>query len=225
MAAAALSLRSFSTSLQSNRIDQNGFLNGRLPLLYEHRTTVLGKVSFPVGGQNLKLKCSRDKEMDLSTSALVDGVAKCTNEEEIRHANLQVEPSVPTMLMNFSNDFDPCEALSTPLYQTTTFKQPSATEGGAYDYTRSGNPTRDALERLLAKLDKTDRALCFTSGMAALAAVTRLLATGDEIVSGGDMYGGSNRLLSQVVPKSGVVVKLLFHSNYLKFSSIPSHWI
>ncbi|KAG6413682.1 hypothetical protein SASPL_126396 [Salvia splendens] len=118
------------------------------------------------------------------------------------------------MLMNFSNDFDPYEALSTPLYQTATFKQPSATEGGAYDYTRSGNPTRDALERLLAKLDKADRALCFTSGMAALAAVTRLVATGEEIVSGGDMYGGSDRLLSQVVPKSGVVVKHVDTTNF-----------
>lgn len=99
-------------------------------------------------------------------------------EEEIVQTSRQVEPSVSTMLMNFSNDFDPYEALSTPLYQTATFKQvnscynilrsfwkinhikalvcfaidsvfrqPSATDSGAYDYTRSGNPTRDALER------------------------------------------------------------------------------
>ncbi|EPS57982.1 hypothetical protein M569_16835, partial [Genlisea aurea] len=88
------------------------------------------------------------------------------------------EPSVSTLLMNFSSEFDPYGAMSTPLYQTATFKQPSATEFGPYDYTRSGNPTRDVLERLLAKLDKADRALCFTSGMAALSAVTHLLRAG-----------------------------------------------
>ncbi|XP_047969963.1 cystathionine beta-lyase, chloroplastic-like isoform X1 [Salvia hispanica] len=220
MAAATPSLRSFFATLQNNQTDQNGFFNGHLPLFYEHKTAVLRKVNFPVGGQILKLKCSRDKEMDVCTSALVDGVAaECTNDEEILQTSHQVEPSVSTMLMNFSNDFDPYEALSTPLYQTATFKQPSATEGGAYDYTRSGNPTRDALESLLAKLDKADRALCFTSGMAALAAVTRLLGTGDEIVSGDDMYGGSDRLLSRVVPKSGVVVKRIDTTNLEEVAS------
>nr|XP_025679009.1 cystathionine beta-lyase, chloroplastic-like [Arachis hypogaea] len=64
------------------------------------------------------------------------------------------------------------------LYQTTTFKQPNAIENGPYDYTRSGNSTRDALESLLAKLDKADRALCFTSGMAALSAVSHLVQAG-----------------------------------------------
>ncbi|XP_058205278.1 cystathionine beta-lyase, chloroplastic isoform X3 [Rhododendron vialii] len=120
---------------------------------------------------------------------------------------LEKEPSVSTMLLNFENKFDPFDALSTPLYQTATFKQPSATENGPYDYTRSGNPTRDVLESLLAKLDKADRAFCFTSGMAALAAVAHLVGTGEEIVAGDDIYGGSDRLLSQVIPKTGVMVK------------------
>ncbi|KAI8562440.1 hypothetical protein RHMOL_Rhmol03G0037900 [Rhododendron molle] len=87
------------------------------------------------------------------------------------------------------------------------FCMPSATENGPYDYTRSGNPTRDVLESLLAKLDKADRAFCFTSGMAALAAVAHLVGTGEEIVAGDDIYGGSDRLLSQVIPKTGVMVK------------------
>nr|GFB65986.1 cystathionine beta-lyase, chloroplastic [Tanacetum cinerariifolium] len=85
-------------------------------------------------------------------------------------------------------------------------RSPSATENGPYDYTRSGNPTRDTLESLLAKLDKADRAFCFTSGMAALAAVSHLVGTGDEIVAGEDIYGGSDRLLSQVVPRTGAIV-------------------
>ncbi|GAY33031.1 hypothetical protein CUMW_274520 [Citrus unshiu] len=147
--------------------------------------------------KELKLNCSidREKEIDVSTSALVDDVAECLEEE----MSVEEEPGVSTLLMNFSNEFDPYGALSTPLYQTATFKQPSATENGAYDYTRSGNPTRDALESLLAKLDKADQALCFTSGMAALAAVTHLLGTGEEIVAGDDLYGGTDRLLSRKI--------------------------
>ncbi|XP_022153886.1 cystathionine beta-lyase, chloroplastic isoform X1 [Momordica charantia] len=143
-----------------------------------------------------KRKCSMDRETDVSTSAVIDGVEL---EEE--------EPSISTMIMNFETKFDPYHAVSTPLYQTATFKQPSAIENGPYDYTRSGNPTRDALESLLAKLEKADRAFCFTSGMAALAAVAQLVRTGEEIVAGDDLYGGSDRLLSQVIPKRGIVIK------------------
>ncbi|KAF8776030.1 hypothetical protein HU200_003958 [Digitaria exilis] len=88
------------------------------------------------------------------------------------------EPSVATILTSFENSFDMYGALSTPLYQTATFKQPSATDYGTYDYTRSGNPTRDVLQSLMAKLEKADQAFCFTSGMAALAAVTHLIQAG-----------------------------------------------
>lgn len=141
--------------------------------------------------------------MDLRTSALsIDDVGNSLVIEEEKK-----EPSVSTILMNFDTSFDPYGALSTPLYQTATFEQPSATEAGPYDYTRSGNPTRDVLEKLLAKLDKADRAFCFTSGMAALAVVTHLVGAGQEIVAGDDLYGGSDRLLSQVIPGKGIVVK------------------
>ncbi|GJZ06269.1 cystathionine beta-lyase, chloroplastic [Tanacetum coccineum] len=153
-----------------------------------------------------KVSTSREDRMDVKASVAVDGVgvAECFDdvipETEVR------EPSVSTILMNFESKFDPYSSMSTPLYQTATFKQPSATENGPYDYTRSGNPTRDMLESLLAKLDKADRAFCFTSGMAALAAVSHLVGTGDEIVAGEDIYGGSDRLLSQVVPRTGAIV-------------------
>ncbi|KAF5802287.1 putative cystathionine beta-lyase [Helianthus annuus] len=166
--------------------------------------------SLPLG-RKLVLRCTKEDKMDVKTSAVADGIAECLDnsvtETEIR------EPSVSTILMNFENNFDPYNAMSTPLYQTATFKQPSATENGPYDYTRSGNPTRDVLESLLAKLDKADRAFCFTSGMAALAAVSRLVKAGDEIVAGEDIYGGSDRLLSQVVPGTGVMVKRVDTTN------------
>ncbi|XLU53835.1 hypothetical protein S245_048483, partial [Arachis hypogaea] len=77
------------------------------------------------------------------------------------------------------------------------FMQPNAIENGPYDYTRSGNPTRNALESLLAKLYKADRALCFTSGMATLSAISHLAQAGEEIVVGDDLYGGTDRLLSR----------------------------
>ncbi|XP_023518642.1 cystathionine beta-lyase, chloroplastic isoform X1 [Cucurbita pepo subsp. pepo] len=153
-------------------------------------------------------KCSLGREMDVSTSTLIDDVEL---EEQ--------EPSISTMIMNFESKFDPYDAVSIPLYQTATFKQPSATENGPYDYTRSGNPTRDALESLLAKLEKADRAFCFTSGMAALAAVAQLVGTGEEIVAGDDLYGGSDRLISQVIPKRGILVKRVNTSDLDEVSS------
>ncbi|KAH0865210.1 hypothetical protein HID58_082421 [Brassica napus] len=157
-----------------------------------------------ISSKNL-VKLSR--VMEKSIDANSHSVANSTTPDCLNAIDIKEEASVATLLMNMENEFDPFDALSTPLYQTATFKQPSAIENGPYDYTRSGNPTRDALQSLLAKLDKADRAFCFTSGMAALTAVTHLLKTGDEIVAGDDVYGGSDRLLSQVVPRSGVVVK------------------
>ncbi|XP_009776033.1 cystathionine beta-lyase, chloroplastic isoform X1 [Nicotiana tabacum] len=195
--------------------------HGKLPVNFE---VAFGcKATFNMKGtlmeKKFELNCSIDKEMDLAASTLVDSVTECFDENGVVELPPRVEareakePSVSTMLMNFSNEFDPFGALSTPLYQTSTFKQPSATENGPYDYTRSGNPTRDVLEKLLAELEKADRAFCFTSGMAALAAVTRLLQTGEEIVAGDDIYGGSDRLLSQVVPRAGILVKRVDTTN------------
>jgi len=99
---------------------------------------------------------------------------------------------------------DPYKPMSTPIYQTATFEQESATEFGAYDYSRSGNPTRAVLERLLADLDGAHRAFAFGSGMAALAAVCRLAGAGGRIVAGDDLYGGSFRLLGKVLPALGI---------------------
>jgi cystathionine beta-lyase len=101
---------------------------------------------------------------------------------------------------------DPYGASSPPLYQTATFAQPSATENGPYDYTRSGNPTRTQLEEQMAVLENADRAFAFSSGMSALMCVTRLVNAGERIVTGDDIYGGTSRLLAQVVPKVGIEV-------------------
>ena len=97
-------------------------------------------------------------------------------------------------------------AVSTPIYQTATFRQPTATDWGEYDYSRTANPTRTRLEKKLAQLEHGKYATAFASGMAAITAVSRLLKSGDEILASDDLYGGSVRLLEQVLPRQGITV-------------------
>ncbi|XXG83571.1 hypothetical protein AAC387_Pa10g1298 [Persea americana] len=168
------------------------------------------------------LRCvGGERERDMSVSALCDvDVSDCLDGSDSAGKELEgKEPSVSTVLMNFGSSLDPYEAVCPPLYQTATFKQPSATENGPYDYTRSGNPNRDLLERLLAKLDKADRAFCFTSGMAALTTIANLVPIGQDIVAGDDIYGGSDRLLSKIIPKKGIVVKRVNTSDLSEVAS------
>jgi cystathionine beta-lyase len=98
-------------------------------------------------------------------------------------------------------------AISPPIYQTATFRQSTATGFDEYDYSRSGNPTRTLLERKLADLEHGAHASAFASGMAAITAVSRILEAGDEIVASDDLYGGSVRLLEQVLPRQGIAVR------------------
>jgi cysteine-S-conjugate beta-lyase len=108
----------------------------------------------------------------------------------------------------FTESSDQYNASSVPIYQSATFKQTSATGGvsNEYDYTRSGNPTRSHLERHLAKIMKAQRALVVSSGMGALDVITRLLRPGDQVVTGDDLYGGTNRLLNYLSTHGGIVV-------------------
>jgi len=97
-------------------------------------------------------------------------------------------------------------AVSTPIYQTATFRQPTAVEFGEYDYSRSGNPTRSELEKKLAELEHARHAFAFSSGMSALSAILKILTTGDEILAGDNLYGGSIRLLERL-PRLGINVR------------------
>ncbi|KAF6224971.1 hypothetical protein HO133_010166 [Letharia lupina] len=107
----------------------------------------------------------------------------------------------------YTEGTDQYNASSTPIYQSATFKQTSAGgEGAEYDYTRSGNPTRTHLERHLAKIMCAERALVVSSGMGALDVITRLLRPGDEVVTGDDLYGGTNRLLKYLATNGGIIV-------------------
>ena len=108
--------------------------------------------------------------------------------------NTSVATSTAVINYNASPN-DPHRPTSMPIYQSSTFMQPAANELQDYDYTRSGNPTRSALEKLVAGMEGADAAFAFTSGMSALANMTRLLKAGDEILCNADIYGGMFRLL------------------------------
>src|SRR6478736_7670741 len=100
-------------------------------------------------------------------------------------------------------------AISVPIYQTTTFVHSSPGVHQGYDYTRSGNPTRKVLEDLIAKYEKGTTGAAFASGMAAIDAVLKLLKTGDHVIAGNDIYGGTYRLLTTIFKKFGVKVSFV----------------
>lgn len=95
-------------------------------------------------------------------------------------------------------------AVTIPIYQTSTYVQEELGKHKGYEYARTQNPTRMALERCLAALEKGERAFAFGSGMAATTTVTYLLRPGDHVVASNNMYGGTYRLFDQVVRHYGV---------------------
>jgi cysteine-S-conjugate beta-lyase len=111
-----------------------------------------------------------------------------------------------TKCVHFDTGRDPFDAISPPIYQTATFRQPTASEFGEYDYTRTANPTRTLVEQQLAALEGGTHACAFSSGMAAITALTRLLKVGDHIIAGNDLYGGTVRLLDQILSRVGICV-------------------
>ena len=98
-------------------------------------------------------------------------------------------------------------AIVPPIYQTATFEKPTASEFGEFDYTRSGNPTRRLLEQQLADLEDATYACAFASGMAALTALTRIVNSGEEIIAGDDLYGGTIRLLERIASTQNISVR------------------
>jgi cystathionine gamma-synthase len=95
-------------------------------------------------------------------------------------------------------------AVSVPIYQTSTYAQPAVGKPKAYDYARGGNPTREALQQVLASLEGGTRALSFSSGLGATTTLLLTLRPGDHVVLGDDVYGGTYRLLAQVMYGWGV---------------------
>ncbi len=116
------------------------------------------------------------------------------------HAGVQPDPSTG--------------AIMTPIFQTSTYVQSAPNEHKGYDYSRAGNPTRDALEAAFAAVENARHGLAFSSGVAATDAVMHLLQPGDEVIAASDMYGGTYRLFSKIYEKIGI----RFH--YIDFSNL-----
>jgi cystathionine gamma-lyase len=110
-------------------------------------------------------------------------------------------------------------AVVPPIHVASTFVQPGAGEWGEFDYSRSGNPTRAAFEKAIANLEGGSYGLAFASGMAATHCATMLVNSGEHIVAGGDIYGGTYRLLHKVINNSGVTVSLAPSTNLATFAA------
>ncbi len=95
-------------------------------------------------------------------------------------------------------------AIMTPIYQTSTYVQEAPGKNKGYEYARSQNPTRKALEDALAIIENGKFGLAFSSGVAATDSVIKLLSPGDEVIAGNDMYGGTYRLFTKVWEKYGI---------------------
>tara|TARA_B100000700_G_scaffold299492_1_gene366613 strand:+ start:358 stop:1497 length:1140 start_codon:yes stop_codon:yes gene_type:complete len=95
-------------------------------------------------------------------------------------------------------------AVMPPIYQTSTYAQASPGEHKGYEYSRTQNPTRHALERSIASLENAKYGLAFSSGLSAIDAIMKLFKSGDEIISTNDLYGGSYRLFNKIYKKFGL---------------------
>jgi len=95
-------------------------------------------------------------------------------------------------------------AVMPPIYQTSTYAQASPGEHKGYEYSRTQNPTRHALERSIASLENAKYGLGFSSGLSAIDAIMKLFKSGDEIISTNDLYGGSYRLFNKIYKKFGL---------------------
>jgi cystathionine beta-lyase len=110
-----------------------------------------------------------------------------------------------TKIIHGGHEIDPyTKGLSVPIYQVSTFAQESLDNFGRYDYSRSGNPTREALEETIAGLENGTRGFAFASGMAAISSALLLFSPGDHLVVCEDVYGGTYRVLTSLFSRLGI---------------------
>ena len=113
-------------------------------------------------------------------------------------------------------------AIMVPIYQTSTFVQTAPGQHKGYEYARSQNPTRKALEDALAVIENGKYGLAFSSGVAATDAVIKLLSPGDEVIAANDMYGGTYRLFSKIFAKFGIKFIYVDTTNVANVQSVVS---
>jgi len=116
-------------------------------------------------------------------------------ETNVLHAGIEPDPTTG--------------AIMTPIFQTSTYVQAAPGDHKGYEYGRTQNPTRDALQNNLAALEGMNYGLCFSTGMGAVDACIKLLNPGDEVVSTNDLYGGSYRIFTKIFANYGIVFKFV----------------
>jgi cystathionine beta-lyase/cystathionine gamma-synthase len=121
--------------------------------------------------------------------------------------NTRGKPGFETLAIHAGQDPEGLTgAVTVPIFQTSTFAQQAVGKHKGYEYARTGNPTRTALETCLAALEDGKWALAFGSGMAATDAIAHLLSRGDHVVMGDDVYGGTFRLFARVFDRLGIAM-------------------
>ncbi|MDR2178759.1 MAG: PLP-dependent aspartate aminotransferase family protein [Synergistaceae bacterium] len=113
-------------------------------------------------------------------------------------------------------------AVNVPIYQTSTYKQIRLGEHTGYEYSRTGNPTREALEKLIAELERGTRGFAFASGMAATTAVLTLFKTGDKVLISNNVYGGTFRVLDKIFSNFGLEYEFVDTTNPLIENKLAS---
>src|SRR6187200_358175 len=131
------------------------------------------------------------------------------------------EHGFATRAIHAGQDADPATgATIVPIYATSTYTQAGPGQHKGYEYSRSGNPTRTALETCLAALEGGESGLAFASGLAATTAVLSVLRPGDEVAAAADLYGGTFRLLDKVFKPWGLVSRYTDDPSLAGFSKI-----
>tara|TARA_B100000953_G_scaffold239366_1_gene201020 strand:+ start:954 stop:2099 length:1146 start_codon:yes stop_codon:yes gene_type:complete len=126
-----------------------------------------------------------------------------------------------TKTIHAGQETDPTTgAIMTPIYQTSTYAQASPGDHKGYEYSRTGNPTRNALEQNLAALENGKYGLCFGSGLGAIDAIIKLLSPGDEVISTNDLYGGTYRIFTQIFENYGIKFHFIGMSDAYKIESL-----
>ena len=131
------------------------------------------------------------------------------------------QPGFATRAIHAGQDADPATgATVVPIYATSTYTQAAPGQHKGFEYSRTGNPTRAALETCLASLEGGERGLAFASGSAATAAVLSTLKPGDEVAAAADLYGGTYRLLERVFKPWGLVARYTDDASPAGFAKI-----
>lgn len=130
-------------------------------------------------------------------------------ETKVIHAGIQPDPTTG--------------AIMTPIYQTSTYVQDAPGVHKGFEYARTQNPTRNALQDNLAALENGKYGVCFASGLAATDAVIKLLNPGDEVIAGNDLYGGTYRIFTKIFEKYGIKFHFIDMSNAQNIEPLINH--